>query len=305
MNNNLPLGVLISLLCAFFYSTQTALVKYMADSLPPLPMIIFMQSLIALLFLLPFLFRKGFAHAQSVVQTKNVGLQLLRAFSSLSLSYLLFYSVKFIPLVNAMLLINTSPLIVPFIAYFFMSQRINHKLWLPIAMGFIGVIVVLQPDARIFNWASLLDLIGAVCTAVSMLIVRKTSATDSSDTNTFYFLFFATLISGAVAMLFWQPLTADMWLPLLVIGGLYFLVQHATSYALKFANAQLVSTLFYSNIIFAAILSQLLWHTLPSMATWLGVVLIVVGGILCIRAEHSHNKKQFRLQSDSNYVRQN
>jgi drug/metabolite transporter (DMT)-like permease len=303
MKTNLRLGVLISLLCAFFYSTQTALVKNMADILPPLPIVIFMQSLIALLLLLPFLFKKGLPHILAVVKTKNPGLQFLRAFSSLSLSYLLFYSVKFIPLVNAMLLINTSPLIVPFIAYFFMSQRINHKLWFPIAMGFIGVMIVLQPDARIFNWASLLDLVGAVCMAVSMLLVRKTSATDSSDTTTFYFLFFATCMSSVVSIPFWQPMTANMWMPLFAIGGLYFLVQCTTTYALKFANAQLVSTLFYSNIIFAAILSQLLWHTFPSSTTWVGVVLIVAGGILCIRAEHTHNK-QSHLLSDLNYVRQ-
>jgi drug/metabolite transporter (DMT)-like permease len=304
MKNNLPLGVVMSLLCAFFYSTQTALVKHLADTLPPLPIVVFLQSLIALLLLLPFLFNKGLPYVRNVVKTKNLRLQFLRAFSSLSLSYLLFYAVKFIPLVNAMLLVNTSPMIVPFVAYFFMSQRMNHKLWFPIGMGFMGVAIVLQPDARIFSWAALLALLGAVCMAVSMLLVRKTSATDSSDTTTFYFLFFATLMSGVASIPFWQPMHVAMCFPMLLIGGLYFLVQCTTTYALKFANAQLVSTLFYSNIIFAAILSQLLWGALPSLTTWFGVVLIVGGGILCIRTEHLRNKITQR-QSELTYVRQN
>lgn len=187
MNRDLFLGIVLSLTGAFLYSLQTTFVKTYADHLP-LSMIVFVQSAVSLLFILPVIFKNGIKHAQKTFKTKQIHIQLLRTICSLSTSYLLFYSVQYIPLVNAMLLANTSPLIVPFIGYLFLSQEINHRLWVPIIIGLIGVGLVLHPDARIFHPASLLALGAAISMAVSMLCVRKLSSTDSSETTTFYFM---------------------------------------------------------------------------------------------------------------------
>jgi drug/metabolite transporter (DMT)-like permease len=283
--HNLPLGITFSLLCAFFYSSQTAIVKQTVAILPPIPVVIFLQTVISFILFLPFLFKNGWHQATKTMHSRKLNFQFYRSICSLTLMYSLFYSVKFIPLVNAMLLINTAPLMIPFVGYLFFSQRIDHRVWLPIFIGFIGVIIVLNPNTKIIHWASLLALGGGVCMAIGLQLIRRASMVDSADTTTFYFLLFATLLSAGVTIYFWVPLTSVMWKPLLVIGILYFLVQYTTSYALKFANSQLVATLFYSNIIFAAILSNVLWQTIPSLGTDMGIILIVTGGILCIRVE--------------------
>ncbi|MDR3477145.1 MAG: DMT family transporter [Gammaproteobacteria bacterium] len=279
------LGVALSLLGALLYSLITAIIKVEHAFLPPLPIVIFMQSAVALAFAVPFLFKNGAKQARAVLRSSNLPLQFVRTVSSLSLSYLIFYSVKFIPLVNSMLLSNTAPLIVPLIACLFLSHKINHRLWIPMIIGFVGVTVVLHPNARIFNWGSVLALGSAVCMACSILAVRELSKTDASETTTFYFFLFSTILSSIVAFFFWQPITLQMWGIMFVIGGLYLLLQYSTTYALQYINAQLLSTLFYANIVFAAIISWLIWHSLPSAMTWVGVVLIVVGGALCIRVE--------------------
>jgi drug/metabolite transporter (DMT)-like permease len=285
MKNNLFLGVLLSLFGALFYSVQTSVVKGQGIGLPPLPVVIFMQSLIALALMLPLVFKGGVGKARQKLATNKLGLHVLRALFSLGISFLLFYSVRYIPLVNGLLLANTAPLIVPFIGYFFLSQKINHKLWVPILVGFAGVLIVLHPDERIFNPASFLAMGAAVCMSLSLLTVRQLSATDSSEAITFYFFLFSTLISGAIAIKFWVPLTVRMFDVMTIIGILYFLTQYTMSYALRFSNAQLVGALFYANIIYAAIISQVVWHILPSMLTFAGMLLVVIGGILCIRVE--------------------
>lgn len=286
------LGVIFSLLCALFYSSQAAMVKGAASVLPPLPMVVFLQNVISLILFLPFVFKNGRAHAVKIFHSRRLNFQIYRTIFSLLLIYILFYSVKFIPLVNVMLLINTAPLMIPFVAYLLFSQKINHRIWLPIMIGFSGVVIVLNPDAKIFHWVSLLALSGSTCMATGMLCVRRAMLVDSADTTTLYFLLLSSVISGLIVIPFWQPLKAEMVLPLLTIGGLYFLVQCTASYALKFTTPQLVSTLFYSNIIFAVILSDLVWHTELTYRTLLGIILIVSGGILCIRAEYRAGKPE-------------
>ncbi len=287
MNQNLFLGVILSLFGAMSYSTQTAIVKLQATALPPLPVVIFIQSLVALMLMLPVILRHGPVKARKIMMTKNVKLHLLRTIFSLSISYLLFYAVTFIPLVNAMLLANTSPFIVPLLGWLFLSQKINHRLWVPILIGFIGVILVLKPDARILNPASLLALGAAVGMASSLLTVRKIAATESTETTAFYFFLLSTIISGIIALNFWSPLSMKTSLIMAAIGALYFVTQYAMTAAIKFTNPQLVGSLFYSNIIYAAIISIFVWNLLPSASTLSGMVLIILGGILCIRVERS------------------
>jgi drug/metabolite transporter (DMT)-like permease len=287
MNQNLLLGVVLSLAGALFYSTQTALVKLQAIALPPLPVVIFIQSLVALLIMLPFILKKGRAHALKIMTTRNTKLHLMRTIFSLSISYLLFYAVTFMPLVNAMLLANTAPFIVPFMGYLFLSQKINHRLWVPVLIGFAGVAIVLHPDARILNPAALLALGAAVGMAASLLTVRRLAVTEATETTMFYFFLFSTILSGVLALAFWSPISMKMLLEMIGIGALYFLTQYATTAAMKYANPQLVGSLFYSNIIYAAIISLFLWNIFPTASTLAGMVLIILGGILCIRVERS------------------
>lgn len=295
MKHNLPLGVTLSLFAALLYSTQTALIKAQAPFLPSLPVVIFVQSLVSLLLILPIIFKNGLSSAKLTLTTKKLPIHLLRTLFSLAISFLLFTAVTYIPLVNALLLANTAPLIVPFIAYVVLGQQINHSLWVPILIGFIGVAIVLHPDARIFNPAALLALGAAVGMGSTMLTVRKLAATESTLTTAFYFFLFSTIISGMLALAFWQPINLRMTLIMSTIGILYFACQYASTAALKYINPQLMGSLFYSNILYATVLSALIWNTVPTTYTFIGMILITVGGILCIRVEHLFHKRKTNL----------
>ena len=287
MKHNLPLGVILALIATLFYSSLTAINKAFAGPIP-LPMLMFMQTLVAFSLFTPVLIKNG---ARKTIATKRLPLHLMRTVFSLMVSYALFTAVQYIPLTNAMLLTNTAPLIVPFVAYFVLSEKMNHRLWVPIIIGFSGIALVLQPDGKIFDYASLLALASAVFLACTMLSVRRLTSTESSETITFYFFFLSTIISGLVAIKFWVPLTPKFYLVMLLSGICLFLSQYILTYALRNANAQLVSTLLYMNVINAAVISAIFWDTLPTGITVIGILLTIIGGILCIRVEHHRNKR--------------
>jgi len=288
MKPNLFIAIALSLLATFFYASQTAIVKAYAATVP-LPMIIFIQCLTGLLLFILIFFIRGYK-AKEIIFTQNRKIHLLRTLCSLSVAFCLFTAVKYIPLVNAMLLANVAPMIVPFLAYFFLSQSINHQIWLPILIGFIGVGFVLHPDGHFFHLASLLAFGSSVFAAGTIVMVRNLSRTDSSETITFYFYFFGTLLTSVFALKYWVPISAWMAVILIGVGVLYFASQYLITYALRLASAEFVSSLMYMNIVYSAVISILMWHVTPSVLTWLGIALTIMGGILCIRVEHRQNR---------------
>ena len=225
MRHHVLLGALLTLLATVFYSSLTTVVKAYGGVIP-LPMLVFIQSTASLLLFMPILFRTGFVSAKKIIYTQKLRWLLLRAFFSLGISYLLFSAVLFIPLVNAVLLANTSPLIVPIIAYLFMSQKMNPRLWVPMLSGFVGIALVLHPDGHLFHPAALLAIGSAVCIACSSLVMRKLVSTESNETVMFYFFLLSTILSGLIAIKFWMPVSAKLCVIGLIAGALYFGCQY-------------------------------------------------------------------------------
>ena len=277
MKSSMYLGASLTLLSALAYAFTASLVKH-AGSAINLPVLVFIQSLTCLILILPIM-AKTKRHWRTVYPIKHV----FRTLFSLGISYFLFYAVRKIPLVNGVLLANTAPLMVPFLGALFFSQKINHRLWVPLAIGFAGILIVLHPGATPINTGSGSALMAGLSMAMSMLFVRQTSDKDNSLTIVFYYFLYSTLISGLVSIFFWQALPTQLWLIAFAIGALFFIVQVALTFALKFIRADIASSLYFSNIIFAAIIAIIFWQTMLSRQLMFGVVVTIIGGLLTIR----------------------
>ncbi len=289
MKNNLKLGVGMTLLSSLSYAVLTAIVKMQSGHVPT-PVIVFIQSIVTLILIAPFMLKDGLQAARGCLNSRSIHLHFIRTLFSLGISYFLFLAVAHIPLVNGLLLANTAPLMVPFLAFFMMSQKMNHRLWLPILIGFVGIILVLHPEPSSFNPAALLALAAGFCMAMSMLLVRMASKEDSSATISFYYFLFSTLISGIIAIKYWIPISGPLLAILILEGSLFFIVQFSLATALKNSPAELVSSLYYSNIVFGAIITAFVWHVHLSWLTIVGIVLTCLGGIFCIMVQSKANR---------------
>jgi drug/metabolite transporter (DMT)-like permease len=185
-----------------------------------------------------------------------------------------------------MLLANTSPLMVPFLMLIIFRQKLNHKLWAGLILDFIGVILVLHPDGAVFNWYSLLALLSALSIAMTLIIVRKMTGKDHTNTISFFFLFYGTIMLFFISIPQWHLLTVHMLLPIVLVGVLAFFTQYTLTLALRVSKPELVSTLFYSNLIFAAIISAVFFNSLLGLLTVSGMVLIILGGAWVIRMQN-------------------
>ena len=242
---SISLGALYAIISAFSFAMMSVFVKKIGTDLPTI-MPIFFRFAISLILLLPWVIRSP-SFQFKVHQPVRYATRILSALLAL---FLMFYALKFIPLVNALLLNNTAPLFVPIIAYWLTKARTPHRAWLGIVIGFIGIALILHPNHQIFSSASLIALASGILAALAIVEMRVVSKTSSVIQMLFYYFLMSTIVSGLIALWQWQPPTAQVWLLLLGTGIFGTLYQVFATMAYVTAPVRLMSPLMFFMVIF-------------------------------------------------------
>lgn len=279
-DENLVVGALLTTAAFFCVALVGALAKVSGQYTSTGVLLLF-QNAICLLFVLPVVSRGGFA----ALRTKRIGLHLLRAATGTGCWYALFVAIKQIPLANATLLTYSAPLWMPLIAWAVTRQRVAVPTWLGAGIGFFGILLVLQPQGHGFSAGELSALAGALLLAVAMMSVRWLGATEPVTRILFYYFLLATVLSVPIAIADWQPITPQGWPWLIALGFAQFFSQALIVVAYRYASAEKVGPFIYTVIVFTAVIDWIVWDHRPTVATYLGMALVIGGGVLAMRAK--------------------
>ena len=192
-----------------------------------------------------------------------------------------------IPLANATLLTYSAPLWMPLIAWLVTRQRVANATWAGAAVGFAGVILVLQPQARTFNTGEIFALAGALMLAIAMMSVRWLGATEPVARILFYYFLLSTLLSIPVAAWDWEGVPTQVWPWLIALGFAQFFSQILIVVAYRYASAEKVGPFIYTVILFTALIDWLVWDHRPTPLMVVGMALVISGGIIAVRAQRS------------------
>jgi drug/metabolite transporter (DMT)-like permease len=217
------------------------------------------------------------------VKTTMLPMHLLRGGTGIA-GFLLFISAADLTsLMNANVLLNTTPIFIPLLAMAFLHNRINRQLWLAIALGFAGMVIVVKPDATIFtNPGNLLGLLAGLATAIEFLAVKKLDDSDSPLTQMFYFLLIGTLITSTLVIGKFQTITTNDLLVMGATGVCLVLFQFLLIKAYMYAKPHEIGAFQYSSVVFAAILGWVVFKESLDITTIVGTVLVCIGGYLSI-----------------------
>jgi drug/metabolite transporter (DMT)-like permease len=136
----------------------------------------------------------------------------------------------------------------------------------------------------------LLGLISGFLAGVALLNVKQLAMIGEPDTRTvFYFTLTATLGSGIWMLLDRvHMITPQGIATLLGLGSTGTLAQLAMTRAYRVGKTLVVGSLAYSTIIFASLFGILLWHEVLPLSSWLGMALIIAGGVISLRLSPKH-----------------
>jgi drug/metabolite transporter (DMT)-like permease len=156
-----------------------------------------------------------------------------------------------------------------------------------VVLGFAGVALLLRPSLQEDQWSGgLIGLASGFFAAIAYLNIRHLGNLGEPDWRVvFYFTLISTIITS-IWMLFntFHPITPVNFLLLLGIGITATLAQLALTRAYRTGKILVVGALAYSTVVFASLWGILIWGELLSLTSWLGIGLIVAGGLLSLRA---------------------
>jgi len=186
-------------------------------------------------------------------------------------------------LADAVLLTYTLPLFVPLVEWLWLGERLSPRLAGPLAVGFVGIVVILRPTPGLFRPVALLALLSAVLAAIGQVGIRRLTATEPAPRIVFYFAAIATAISAVPAALAWVTPPAQLWpvvaaMGLLATGGQLLLTRAYSS-----APAAWVGPFLYTSVVFSGAFDWLFWRVLPDGLFLAGSVLVVVAAVLTLK----------------------
>lgn len=277
-HQNIKLGVFYGIIAALSFAIMSVFVKKIGNTLSTSQLLFFRFGISFLLLLFWVVNNIHFTlRAHQPIR------YVIAIFVALLALTCVFSAIKYLPLVDALLLNNTAPLFVPLFAWMMISSKTSKKPLIGIVLGFIGVAIILHPGKEIFSFVSLIALLSGILAALSIVQMRLISKTSSTQQILFYYLLINSIVSGSVALFQWQsPQSITAWLFLLGIGIFGALNQVFSTLSYVTALARIVSPMMFLVVIFGSFFDWLLWNNIPNLLTILGGVFIIGGAIITI-----------------------
>lgn len=271
MHHNIK-GAFFGLFMAFSYASAANFVKLAGDV--PTEIQVFFRNFIGFCCFLPIVFMKRVS-----LKTDYIASHTVRVLVGLGSTYLYFWGIKKIALVEAIVLSNTIPLFVPMIILLWKKTIIPWIRLCGIIIGFIGVVVLVHPNFNEFNLGTLACLGTGFFGALGLIGVGQLVKEDKPRVILFYFYLLSTILSFAPMIIGWKSFDPYLFFYLFGMGFFSITYQMATAKTLTYLPASKGSCFIYLSVVFGGFYGWLFWGSVPDAISWIGATLVVIGGV--------------------------
>ena len=218
--------------------------------------------------------RRPFAHATRAVL----------GFATMTLA---FSALAYLPLAEAATIGFVAPLFSVILSAAVLSDPVGRHRWSAVALGFAGVLIVMQPAGSHLPPLGLtLALLSALGVAGVTITIRQISRTESTPTIVLWFTLFSMAASGVLLPFFAEAHDTREWLLLAALGLFGGIGQLFLTSSLRFAPVPVVVPFDYVQLLWAVLLGWAIWDTHPAATSWLGAAVIIGSGLYTVYREH-------------------
>ena len=275
---------IISLFCS---TANDVISKYATTNLHSFE-VSFFRSLFGTLTLIPFILING----KETLKTSNVFIHFIRGF-------LLFlgltgwtYGLSIAHVSTGTVISFSIPIFVLVLANFFLEEKVIWQRWLVTLIGFIGIVVTLNPtDTEAFDPQVLIFVFAALSFASLDVINKKFVVKESMTAMLFYSAAITTVLSIPTALYYWETPTIHDLILLLVLGGSSNLILYFILKAFALVDATAVAPYRYLELLISSVTSYVVFSTLPPKSTWYGAVILIPATLFIIYSENKAMKK--------------
>jgi drug/metabolite transporter (DMT)-like permease len=261
------------LVAVALFSVMDALSKVLAARLDPIE-IVWGRYLVMVGILAPLALRRPL-----LLIASRPTLQLLRGVCILGAGLFFVAGLARLALADATAIAFASPLLVTALSIPILREQVGIRRWSAVAMGFVGVLIVIRPGSGVVGSAALLPLLSASCWALAIVVTRRMTGSDQPVTTLVYSTVIGLALSSLALPVVWQTPSLTEAAIVAAMGLLGAIGQYLFILGLTRGAASLLAPFSYSQIIWSTLLGYAVFDTVPSSWTWSGAAIIAASGL--------------------------
>ena len=239
-----------------------------------------MRSLIGFILLWPLIHANG---GLSALRTARIGQQVARNTMHYAAQFGWFFALTLIPIAQVVAIEFTMPIWTALLAVTFLGERLNAARVVAVALGVVGVAVIVRPGVDQVDPGQLIALAAAVGFAVSVILVKSLTRSDSAVTIVFWMLVVQSAIGAVPALIVWRTPTAAVWPWVLVIALCGTYSHFCMTQALRHAEATMIVPMDFLRVPLSAVAGWLAFGERIDAFTIGGAALILSANLLNLR----------------------
>lgn len=280
MQNNIRLGIWLMCVTSFVFAVQDGISRHLAAEYNVL-MIVMIRYWFFAAFVIAIAIRTQ-GSIRVAAATSQPFLQITRGLLlAAEICVMVFAFVK-LGLIESHAIFASYPLLVAALSGPILGETVGWRRWTAIAIGFVGVLVILQPGVGVFSPYAVIPLTSAILFAIYGLLTRYAAQRDKAATS-----FFWTGVVGAIGMTcvgvwFWEPMIGPdwIWMGALCITGVtgHFLL--IKTY--EVAEASAVQPFAYLQLVFATSIGISVFGEKLEFNVAIGACIVVAAGLFTL-----------------------
>jgi len=283
---NTRLGIMLMIATTFVFAMQDGISRHLAGEYN-----VFMVIMIRYWFFAAFVMSVAARKAgglRAAAKTLQPVLQAFRAILLVTEICVMVLAFTMLGLIESHAVFTCYPLLVAALSGPVLGEKVGWRRWAAIGVGFIGVLIILQPGFGVFRIEAIVPLIAALMFALYGLLTRYAARKDSTATSFFWTGTVGSLAMTSVGVWFWEPMTGPDWgwMGLLCITGAlghWLLIR-----CYEVAEASAVQPFAYLQLVFASTLGMVVFSETIRTNVAIGALLIVAAGLFTLWRERQN-----------------
>ena len=277
--------VFLATSATMFGALMASSVKFLTTDLHPI-IICFYRCLMGLIIISPLMIKNNF----KALKSNNFKLQFSRSIINVFSMICWFSAIGLMHFEKAAALGFSTPLFTTILAIILLKEKIRFHRTAALIIGFIGIIVIIRPGLVPFEIGAGLLLLSAFTFSFVLIIVKKLSSIDESQTIIFYHLLFSTPIFFILSLFYWQDINLNQLLIFAFMGATGLLSHWCLAQAFKLSDTTFVMPLQFTKLIWASLIGLFIFSEQPDLWTWFGAIVIFIS-VVYITYREAFKKK--------------
>jgi drug/metabolite transporter (DMT)-like permease len=281
--NDSRLGILFMIATTLVFAAQDGLSRHLAGEYNVL-MIVMIRYWFFAAFVIAVAVRKS-GSLRAAAQTSQPFLQAGRGLLLAAEICVMVLAFVLIGLVESHAMFACYPLLIAALSGPVLGERVGWRRWAAIGIGFVGVLIILQPGFGVFSPYSLVALLSATMFALYGLLTRFAARKDSVATSFFWTGTVGAVLMTVIGIWFWEPMTGPDWIMMAILcmtgaGGHWLLIK-----TYEVAEASAVQPFAYLQLVFASLVGITVFNEVLEPNVAIGSAIVVAAGLFTLFRE--------------------